>query len=108
MRWRWDDPRQLVLGLLLWSLWFVAVYGGHALACRAGAPTPWIVTALLASTAIVVTVLAWAAWRCLAAVRTLPAGVARFLARSAAALHAVAALSTVFVGLPILWVPACA
>jgi len=108
MRLRADHPSQLVLGLALWSAWFVVVYGGHALACRAGAPVPVIVAVLLAFTVAVGAVLACAAWRCLTAARTLPDGVARFLARSGAALHAVASLSTVFVGLPLLWVPACA
>lgn len=108
MRWRADQPWQLVLGPVVWSLWFVAVYGGQALACRAGPPAPAIGAGLLAFTAIVGAGLAWAAWRGMVAARHAPAGVGRFLARTGAALHAVAALSTAFVGLPILWVPACA
>lgn len=107
MRWPAAHPSQLVAGLALWSLWFVAIYAGHALACRAGAPVVWIVAGLLLGTGAVAALLAWAAWRSLVAARMLPPE-ARFVARTGAALHAVAALSTLFVGLPILGVPACA
>lgn len=108
MRWRADHPLQLALGLALWSLWFVAVYGGHALACRAGPSAPAITAGLLVLTVAVAAGLTWAAWRTGVAARRAPGGVGRFVACAGAALHGIAAASTAFVGLPVLMVPACA
>lgn len=108
MRWRADHPWQLVLGLAVWSLYFVGVYGGQALACRAGLAAPVVGAGLLVFTVVVAAGLAWAAWRSAMVARRMQAGVERFMARAGASLHGVAALSTAFVGLPILLVPACA
>jgi hypothetical protein len=108
MRWPAEHPLQLALGLSAWSGWFVAVYGGHAVACEAVPSAALISGALLVFTALVGAALGWASWRSWAAARSAPEGAGRFVAGTGAVLHAVAALSTIFVGLPILMVPACA
>jgi hypothetical protein len=107
MRWRPEHPLQLALGLTLWSVWFVAVYGGHAVACRAGPSAGAISVGLVLFTLIVAGALAWAAWHNAAAARRAPEGVGRFLAGAGAALHGVAAVATFFVGLLIVLIPAC-
>ncbi|MFY0664848.1 MAG: hypothetical protein JXQ97_09480 [Natronospirillum sp.] len=33
-------PAQLVIGLTVWCVWFVAVYGGLSVACELAAPEP--------------------------------------------------------------------
>lgn len=108
MRWRADHPWQLVLGLGVWAVWFVGVYGGHALACRSGLAAAAVATLVVIGTIVPGVLLGWAAWRCLVAARHVPDGVRRFMARSSAALYAVAAVSTLFVGLVVWVVPACA
>jgi hypothetical protein len=108
-------PLHLVLGLLLWFVWFSAVYGGLAVACAwvppLGAST--VVTALngvaLGVTGLVTAWLFWAAWRTAWVARSAAAGLPRqrFVAGLSAVLYAVAAVSTLAVGLPLLVVPPC-
>ncbi|WP_340146579.1 hypothetical protein [Halomonas sp. PA16-9] len=33
-------PLHFVIGLTLWCIWFVAVYGGHAIVCSVAPPAP--------------------------------------------------------------------
>jgi hypothetical protein len=108
-------PLHLVLGLLLWFVWFSAVYGGLAVACAWVPPVgpSTVVTALnavaLGVTALVAAWLFWAAWRTARAARPAVAGLPRqrFVAGLSAVLYAVAAVSTLAVGLPLLVVPPC-
>lgn len=109
-------PAHLLLGLLVWSIWFVALYGGLSVAC-AVAPPPvaagalnWINGTLLLLTLLVTALLlAWAR-RCLAAVKP-PAesgsGVTRFLPAMSAALYLAAAAATLAVGVPVIVLPPC-
>lgn len=112
-----SHPVQLVLGLTLWLAWFCVAYGGLSVACAVAAPAPergpwtWVNGSLLLFTLATAAVLAWAAWFCLRAA-SLPAGAPdlaprRFVAAVGAALHATAALSTLFVGLPLALLPPC-
>lgn len=101
-------PLQLALGLTVWSVYFVAVYAGAAVACAAGVSPRTTAAGLLVLTGLTALGLGWAAWRCAAAGRQAPDRTGRFVARTAAVLHATAAGSTLVVGLPILVVPACA
>jgi hypothetical protein len=105
-------PLELVLGLVVWSAWFVALYGGLSLACayvppdpRAGAAT-WLNTTLAAFTFIVA---AWLAGRAYACWREAPAARARrrFVAMVAAGVYASAAIATLVVGVPVLLLPPC-
>ena len=115
-----ERPWQLLVGLGIWSLWFLAVYVGVSVACAIG-PPPGAHSAfnavnagLLLLTAATAAGLGWAALACARSMRRLPPGSAspaasrrRFVAGAAAALHGVAAVATVFVGLPLLALPPC-
>lgn len=104
-------PWQLVLGLVAWSVWFVVVYGGLSVGCAVATPAPEsrqfnaVNGTLLLVTLALVLWLAHASWTCARAARRSPGaddGTARFIARSATWLYAVAAVATVFVGAPML------
>lgn len=147
--WAPHSAWQLVLGLTLWSIWFVAIYSAMSVACAVmpaapGAAWPTALSlALLALSAATALLLAAAAWRCWRALRCLNATRAnvmretstranivrekstretvaasghdgaervsrhRFVAGLACVLHVTAAVATVFVGLPLLWLPPC-
>lgn len=105
-------PLHLVLGLLLWCLWFVVIYAGLSVGCAQLDPgdleTPFniINLSLLAVTLVTLLVqglLALACWR--QAGRT--HGQTRFLARSAAGLYLLSAGATLAVGVPLLVLVPC-
>ncbi|RYF79017.1 MAG: hypothetical protein EOO29_18465 [Comamonadaceae bacterium] len=119
---------QLVTGFTLWAIWFVAVYGGLSVACAvappasARGPLTSVTLALLALTLGTVLALLLAARYCWRALRRMRAGSEatgddeeecgraqhrQFVAGLAAWLHLAAAVATVFVGLPLLWLPPC-
>lgn len=111
-------PLQLALGFTVWSVWFVAAYGGLSLGCSAAPPPPqagalnWLnglLALLTLATAAGLSGCAWACWRARAS-QTAPQRLvgSRFIAPTAAALHAAAALATLFVGLPLVVLPPCA
>lgn len=105
-------PLQLVLGLIIWSLWLVAVYGGLSLGCllaRPGAglgPATWLNGLLGGFTLLTVAWLSGCAWRLWQAPTPEPAA-RRFVVRVGAWGYLLAALATLFVGLPILALPPC-
>ncbi len=112
---RWlapSHPIQLLLGLTLWSLWFVALYGGLSVACALAPPPPaqGALTALNAGlaglTLTTLALLGWLAWRGLCAARQV-AGRVRFIALVGAGLHLFSAAGVAFVGLPIMTLPPC-
>lgn len=105
-------PAHLVIGLALWSVWFVAVYGGLSVACRIDAPPAqygalnWInygIGALTLATLALLGALALACWRA----RTDTTRRARFIATSSAGLYVVAWVATLAVGLPAVLLPPC-
>jgi hypothetical protein len=109
-------PLQLALGLIVWSVWFVALYGGLSVGCallpppiESGAST-WLNGLLGALTALTFGWLVrqgWACWRARAAGRDdTPAR--RFVTTVGAGLYAVAALSTLVIGIPVIVLPPCA
>lgn len=112
-----DHPMQLVLGLSAWAVWFVVVYGGLSVACAVAPPAARLgafnaVNGVLGLITLATTaLLGYAAWRCGRAARHLPGGEdsprRRFIAAAGAALHVIAAVSTAFVGLPLLVLPPC-
>ncbi|MFY3386530.1 hypothetical protein ACOQFS_20565 [Paracidovorax sp. MALMAid1276] len=109
---------QLATGLTLWFVWLCLVYGGAAVACAVVPPPaqvgPWngVNATLLGLSALFAAGFAWAALRQARAARRLQ-GCApaqrrqRFFASAAAALHGVAAVSTVVVALPLLVLSPC-
>ena len=110
-----SHPLQLVLGLVVWSAWFVLLYGGLSVGCALAPPAPEAGTAnwlnallLLATLATTVLLTLWArsCWR--AAGRSKDNGAqTRFITRIAAGVHLVAAAATLAVGLPTLALPPC-
>lgn len=104
-------PLQLVLGLAVWAVWFVAAYAGVSIGCiadqRGSGVSPGLLRGLLlASAALVLTGLAFGAVRCMRAGRHAQ-GAGRFVAAAGACLHLAAALSVAFVALPLGWLPVC-
>lgn len=105
-------PLHLVIGLTLWSLWFVAIYGGLSVACAVVPPAPeqgaltMINAALGVLTVVTMALLGWLAWACLMAARR-AAGPRRFVAGVAAGLYLYSSIGVLFVGLPLIGVPPC-
>ena len=107
----------LVLGLTLWFVWFGATYGGVAVACAVAPPSPalgpmnWLNATVLLLAAACTSAFGFAAWVSARAARRGPADAAdagpRFIARSASALYATAAVSTALVALPAVLLTAC-
>jgi type VI protein secretion system component VasK len=112
-----SHPLHLVLGLTLWFVWFCVVYGGLSVACAVAPPLPEagslnpVNASLLVLTVLTTVLLAWAARRCWGHAQQFPAGSPpgrkRFVADVSAALYALAAVSTLVVGLPLLLLPPC-
>lgn len=115
-------PMQLALGLTLWCVWFVAVYGGVSLACMWQEPVApaWqpvgalaaINAGLLMLSGLTIALLAWWMWRCAKAAGAPEAPgtgprASRFIAFTAAALHGSALLAVVFVAIPLWSLPPC-
>ncbi|MEH6565234.1 MAG: hypothetical protein V7756_07935 [Halopseudomonas sp.] len=108
-------PAQLVLGLMVWSGWFVFLYGGLALVCEFAPPAHqqsapgWPNVAILLLGCLLAAFLLWCARRCW---RAAPSagdtnGNGRFVARVAAAAYLIAALAGVALSLPGLALPPC-
>lgn len=110
-----SHPLQLALGLIVWSVWFVAVYGGLSVGCAFAPPDvalgawTWLNGLLAVFTALSLAWLVRQARVCLQASRSDTAGSprARFVAQLGAGVYAVAAASTLFIGLPVLGLPPC-
>jgi hypothetical protein len=107
-------PLHLVIGLIVWSVWFVAIYSGLSVGCALAPPAAdlgartWLNGLLLALTAFSLAWLVFWAWRCWHAARLCLAGSPqRFVSSLSAALYGVAAVSTLVIGLPILGLPPC-
>lgn len=106
-------PLQLLLGPSVWLAWFTLVYAGVSVACAVAPPAPgehaasWAHTGLFAVTVVVTAALGWVASRCARAARGAAAGRERFVAWSAAALHATSSVSTLVVGLPLVLMTPC-
>lgn len=108
------NPIHLPLGLVIWSLWFVALYGGLSVGCKlvppepeAGSRTALSLALLLGSllTAAALGWLTWLFWR--AARQARKSGGEHYVATTAAAVNLVAMLAVLFITLPILWMPPC-
>lgn len=110
-----SHPLQLALGLTVWSVWFVAIYGGLSVGCALAPPDAelgartWLNGLLAAFTALTFAWLVRQAVVCLRATRSGAVGSPqrRFMTTLSAGLHMVAAASTLFIGLPVLGLPPC-
>lgn len=110
-----DHPLNLVAGPVVWSVWFIAVYGGLSVVCGGtpgdGAGSSATRIALASLTGVVIGALCACALASRRAAAAPVAGdgteVRRFIATAAMALHGVAAVATAFTALPLLAVPPC-
>lgn len=105
-------PLHFVIGLTLWSIWFVAVYGGHAVACSVAPPAPeqgafTLVNAalLVVSIATIALLAALTVGCCRMAKRH--EGRLRFNATVSAGLYLFSTLGVVFAAMPIIGIPPC-
>lgn len=104
-------PLQLVLGLIIWSAWFVLIYAVLSVACSVmppaniASPVNWINALLLVLTVITTLLLAFFSMRCWRA-RAI-AGNSGFTARVAACVYLIGAVSTLAIGIPVLILPPC-
>lgn len=114
-----SHPAQLAIGFVIWSFWFVAIYGGLSVACQLVPPEPeqgpynGLNGSLLVLTLLVTALLLFLAWRsgryCLAGRKASKeaAGFEGFIGYVGTVLHLVAAIATLAVGLPVLVMPPC-
>jgi hypothetical protein len=108
-------PVHLVLGLIVWSAWFVAMYGGLSVACAVAPPgasagaLTWINGVLLLLTVVTAAALLYAAWWCWRALQPAAgdARVAHFIAGVSAALYLASSVAVVAVGMPTIVLPPC-
>lgn len=115
---RWTSrlhPMRIVLGLIIWSLWFAGIYGAHGVACAVSPPDPalgilnWLNLSFGLATLAVVAVLLWLAhraWKLAQPPHQLDER-QLFVTRIAAGIHLIAALSTLFIGLQLAILPPC-
>lgn len=112
MRWG-THGMQLGLGLAIWSLWFVALYGGLSVVCSVAPPAVeagpynWLNGSLLLLTLAAIVLLVWLAFVCWRAARAAGSRERRFLARIGAAVHVVGAAAVLLVGFPVFAYPPC-
>ncbi|SDT00632.1 hypothetical protein SAMN05216271_3335 [Halopseudomonas sabulinigri] len=101
-------PAQLVFGLVIWSGWFVLLYGGLSVACelvppaeKRGAMT-WLNGLILLLGAALAVFLLWLARRCWRAAPVSDQGTdsGRFVARIAAGVYLTSALAAFALTLP--------
>jgi hypothetical protein len=108
-------PMQLALGLIIWSAFFVALYGGLSVGCALAppdnvhGPVTWINGALLALTVMTTLVLLSWSWKCWRAWRDAEESQSnrRYLSGLGTAVHLIAAGATVAVAAPLLVLPPC-
>ena len=105
-------PLHFVIGLTLWCIWFVAVYGGHAVACAVAPPAPeqgvfTLVNAMLLVVSIVAIALLTALTLGCCREAKQHAGRLRFNAAVSAGLYLFSTLGVLFATLPILGIPPC-
>ena len=104
-------PMQLVFGFIIWSAWFVVMYGLLSVGCSVATPGDsagsftWINGVLLLITVLTTSALSFFTWRCWRV--QAPEGNRQFVARIAAGVYGVAAISTLAIGLPVFVLPPC-
>lgn len=106
-------PLQLVLGLIIWALWFVVIYGGLSVACAVAPPDvasgayTWINGLILLLTLLTTGFLLILANVCRRVALRKGPGVIRFITGVAAGIYLASALATLVVGLPVVALPPC-
>ena len=109
-------PLQLALGLIVWAVWFSAIYGALSVACVLAPPPPaqgpftWInATLLLCTLPVIALLLLWArqCWRAVEEGKGRDTPPRRLIVRVAAGVHLAGAIATLSVGLTLLVLPPC-
>lgn len=109
-------PMQLVLGLIIWSFWFVALYSGLSIGCIVAPPLAeqgalnWLNLTLFVGTLLIGGLLLYLAWLCHRAARAgadRDTPVRRFIVRVALGIHLIAAVATLALAVPVLRLPPC-
>ncbi|MCR6650932.1 MAG: hypothetical protein NVV73_05260 [Cellvibrionaceae bacterium] len=99
-----DHPLHLVIGLTIWSVWFIAAYGGLSVFCSANAvggnEFTTINIGLLVFTALTCVLLGALAVWCWRRGRGFPG-------RVSAGIYIAAVIATAGVGAPIIYLPPC-
>ncbi|MGE8296505.1 MAG: hypothetical protein ACN6PH_13240 [Pseudomonas sp.] len=108
------NPIHIPLGLVLWSIWFVIIYGGLSVGCAVLPPAPgqgqwtWLNASLAVLSVLTVVALLGLARLFHRAARKDDASQSeRFVARLAAGVNLIGAIATLFVTLPTLSLPPC-
>jgi len=117
-----DNPVSIVLPPILWSLYFLAVYVAHALACAKGWPAGVVDMSVALATVLTVAALAGLSWLYWSRFRPLRGwdeairskdpevvtkGRQRFMALAGLMQAGLAIVATLMVGMPTLLVPRC-
>lgn len=103
----------LIIGLTVWSAWFVVLYGGLSVACQMAPPQPaseplnWLNTLLAVSTLAVVAGLLWVAWQLWRRHADNPEPLRRYICLTSVALYLISAFATLAVAMPVLFLPPC-
>jgi len=111
-RLHFTHPIHFIIGLTLWSGWFVTVYGGHALACEVALPEPeqgvftLINATLLVISLLAAALLAWLTCGCWQVTKR-HQGRLRFNAWLSTGLYFFSTLGVVFAAMPIVGIPPC-
>lgn len=106
-------PAHLIVGLTVWSAWFVVLYGGLSVACQLAPPDPaqgplnWLNPLLWLSTLVVVGGLLWLARRLWRASTDSSEATLRYISLTSAVLYVISAFSTLAVAVPVLFLPPC-
>ncbi|MGP9767754.1 hypothetical protein ACT3UM_18735 [Halomonas sp. AOP13-D3-9] len=105
-------PLHFVIGLTLWCIWFIVVYGGHAVACAVAPPAPeqgvfTLVSAMLLAVSVAAVALLTALTMGCCRMAKRQVGRLRFNASVSAGLYLFSTLGVVFAAMPIMGIPPC-
>ncbi len=106
MKWPAEHPLHLVIGLTIWSAFFIAAYGGLSVYCSAAQeanavglknPLNLGLLALTAATCVLLGILAAWCWRT----------AKKFPGKVSAGVYIAGLIATIGVGMPIIFLPPC-
>lgn len=103
----------LIIGLTVWSVWFVVLYGGLSVACQLAPPAPgsgplnWINPLLWLSTLVVVGALLWMAYRLGRVTAQHSRPIRNYVRVVSAFLYLISAFATLALAVPVLFLPPC-
>ncbi|WP_205126655.1 hypothetical protein [Nitrincola tibetensis] len=112
-------PAQIVMGFVIWSIWFIAMYGGLSVVCQLAppdveqGPLTWLNGGLLTFALLVIALLLFLAWRsgryCASRHKASEeaVGFERFVGYVSTVLYLIAAVATLAGTLPVLVLPPC-